>query len=261
MDSIVSQKVSRGQGHELLNRLEAAGLTPDLAQEIVDAKDNYLARAIIRAVGEARPHFCESYERARRIMGRNFFGINEAGAYFGIEPSRVLGPALFARLANGIPFADEMLKACRETHILVAVFPISIMEIREQPENRHLFDRQDWYADYPFAKERGELGWHLVRKAPVDNSRGKPWDEQISFLHANESVPTARVMTYSIIGHFRATGELLLDGVGVRTADTTCNYYREHVASFGTGSRLVIDHFGDGKEGYPNIGLASSIRH
>lgn len=47
MKNIVSQKMSRGQGNELLNKLEAAGLGADLAQAIIDSKGNRIAMKFV----------------------------------------------------------------------------------------------------------------------------------------------------------------------------------------------------------------------
>lgn len=39
--------LSRGQGNEFLNKLEAAGLTPALAQTVINSKENVLARNLV----------------------------------------------------------------------------------------------------------------------------------------------------------------------------------------------------------------------
>ena len=55
MDTMVSRTLSIHQEHELLLKLEAAGLTGQLAQRVIDAKDNTLAVRIIQLIGDIGP--------------------------------------------------------------------------------------------------------------------------------------------------------------------------------------------------------------
>ncbi len=150
--------------------------------------------------------------RARAIMGRNFFGIEEVIHHLGSKP---LGPIKLnlATLA-AIPFSEEMLEVRKDSHILVLRMPLSLEDIRNvfPPEmfwvspagNRSLNDLV-WYG---FAKNRGPVGWHLVARRPMN----APCDveELRRLLLPNERVPSARVMMYTVITHFLATGEYLL---------------------------------------------------
>lgn len=43
-------ELGRGQSHELCLKLEQAGLTREFAQEVINAKDNYLARKIVKLI-------------------------------------------------------------------------------------------------------------------------------------------------------------------------------------------------------------------
>jgi hypothetical protein len=132
-------------------------------------------------------------------MGANFFGVEEAIRHFGVNPStQQLGD-----LAT-VPFAEKTLQSCKDTHILVAVFPMSILDIRGKVEKKLFYSHKD-----AFAKDRGDVSWHLVRKILVANSTSKTWGEQQALLASNEYTPTARIMTYTIIGHFLVTGARL----------------------------------------------------
>lgn len=110
--------------HELLLRLESAGLVDDLAQRVIDSPENGLAQKIVRLIENGGFEPTTSQKRAREIMGRNFFGVEEAIKHFGVNPSR----SQLAALAE-IPWSEEVLAACRDTHVLVAVLPLSILEI------------------------------------------------------------------------------------------------------------------------------------
>jgi len=150
--------------------------------------------------------------RARKIMGNNFFGIKEAVRYFGINPKWRQAIALLM-----IPFAEVTLKECRDTHILVADFGLSILDIRGKVKQKGFYD-QDWYYNQSFAKERGEVCWRLVRKTIVDNSTNKTCSEQQTLLGKDEETPAVRVMTYAIFGHYLATGERLFEHIYARTS-------------------------------------------
>jgi len=104
-----------------------------------------------------------------------------------------------------------VLKQSKDTYILVAVFPLSIMEIRDKVDRKLFYNHETaWYNEQPFAKEPGEASWQLVRKVPVDASTRWVYQEQQALFNNDDEVPAAQVMVYAIIGHFLATGEWLI---------------------------------------------------
>jgi hypothetical protein len=137
---------------------------------------------------------------AREIMGKNFFGVEEAVTHFGVKPTRAQLSVL-----SEITFTEAELTEAKDTHVLVAVFPLSIIEIRNKAK---LFYDQSWYNEESFAKDKGDVSWQLVRKTPVENSTSKTWQEQQALLSDKEETPKARVMVYAIIGHFLSTALL-----------------------------------------------------
>ena len=50
METIVSRTLSVHKEHEVLLKLEAAGLCDELAQKVVDSKDNDLAKKVVRLI-------------------------------------------------------------------------------------------------------------------------------------------------------------------------------------------------------------------
>jgi len=171
-----------------------------------------------------------SQKLAREIMGKNFFGIEEAIKHFGVNATK----QQLAYLAE-VPFSEEVLKSCKDTHVLVAVFPLSILDIRgitRKLENQTLFYSQDWYDKQVFAKDKGEVGWQLVRKEPIANSTSKTWNDQQVLLSKDEETPTARIVVYTIVGHFLATGERLFEKIYVRCVDLDSVGYRVFVGFF-----------------------------
>ena len=185
-------------------------------------------------------------------MGRNMFGIEEAIKHFGVNPSK----QQLAVLAD-VSFTEATLEQCKETHVLVAVFPLSILEIRGKvTQGQWLFYDQDWYNKQTFAKEKGETEWKLVRKTPVANSTSKTWPEQQALLVSNEKTPTVCVMVYTIIGHFLATGERLFEKIYVRCSDVASDGDRVGVGGVGSGGLGVGGYWDDGRR--DDVGVASA---
>ena len=195
-----------------------------------------------------------SQQKAREIMGKNFFGIEEAIKHYGINPTK----RQLACLAQ-IPWSEEELTLCKDTHVLVAVFPLSILDIREivkKLPNRTLFYNQDWYNKEAFAKDKGEIGWQLVRKTPVPDSTKKTWGEQQTLLDKEDEAPKAQVMVYTIIGHFLATGERLFEKVYVRCSDLGSDGRHVGVGYLDDEGLLVYFWYDDIRDDI--IGLASA---
>ncbi|MHB1163054.1 MAG: hypothetical protein ACYCZZ_00775 [Minisyncoccota bacterium] len=193
---------------------------------------------------ESRTSQNKKWLRGREIMGHNFFGVEEAAEHLGVMPSK----KQLAALAE-IPFTEEVLMSVKDTHILIAVFPVSIIKMRLKSGINDLFYNQRWYAKKMFAKSKGKIGWQLVRKDLVDDSTSKTWEEQQELLGGNEEMPSAQVMVYAIIGHFLATGERLFETVYVRTSS------HAYVGHFDTDGLIIEDDSVNRR--CHNVGLAS----
>jgi hypothetical protein len=188
-----------------------------------------------------------SQQRAREIKGQNFFGTEGAIKHFGVNPSKAETAALAEVL-----FTEETLESCKDTHVLVAVFPMSILDIRGKVE-RKLFYDHSWYNKESFAKDKGEIGWRLVRKTPVPDSTSKTLDEQQVLLDQNEETPSARVMVYMIIGHYLATGERLFEELPMVRTSSLASVGGKRPKCVGVGNFdgycLDIGHFGHRLDG------------
>ena len=143
---------------------------------------------MIELIQGGRYESTTSQKRAREIMGNNFFGVEEAIKHFEVNPTRQQLVAL-----SEIPFSEALLEQSKDTHILVAVFPLSILEIREKVERKLFYNHEGaWYNEQSFAEEQGEVIWQLVRKIPADNSNN--WQEPQALFGKDEEVPTAQVL-------------------------------------------------------------------
>lgn len=202
--------------------------------------------------------------QARTIMGSNFFGVEEAIKYFNINPSQKK-----LRVFEQIPWSKKKLEECKDTHILIAVFPISIIKMGKivNKKDKKIFDDR-WMAFSEFAKYKGRIGWELVRKDLIPGSN-KKWDnmpstseeeinakclfiqehkmEQGALLtQENEKLPAGQLVMYTMIGYFLKTGERLLEKSCVRCSDISDD-----------GTTLYIGYF-DSKEG---IFLETTYNH
>lgn len=194
--------------------------------------------------------------RAREIMGKNFFGVEEAIKYFGVNPTK----QQLAYLAE-IPFTEEVLRACKDTHVLVAVFTMSILDIRGKVERKLFYSHDNaWYNKEAFAKNKGEVGWQLVRKAPIADSTNKTWNEQQALLENVEETPKAQVIVYTTIGHFLATGERLFENVYIRCSDLDSGGHRVDVGCFDADSLSVGSWSDDTRDGDLGVSAARKQR-
>lgn len=239
-----------GRANECLRRLLEAGLPFDALQlPITDTK----ARDRLVTYWSAGCYEPTTDQRlAREIMGSNFFGVEEAVRHFGLKPKKAQLTTL-----GKIRFSETILRECQNTHLLVATFPLSILEIRTKVD-RGLFVSHEgaWYNGEPFAKLRCPVAWHLLRKTPVPNSTSKTWDEQQALLVENEETPQANVMVYATIGHCLATGERLFPNLYVRCSDMDSRGLRGLLGYFGQDGLDVIHYWDDRR--YVDIGLASA---
>lgn len=252
MKTIVSQKLSVHMEHELLLRLEAAGLNKELAQEVINSKDNDLATKVVRLIQNRGFEPSASHKRARAIMGENFFGVEEAIKHFGVNPSR----QQLACLAE-IPFTEEILNAYRYTRVLAAVFPVSIDESIVCMHGKALFYRHlptRKLFNQPFTKDKGEIKWQLVRMVPVEGSMNETWDDQQTLLSPDDETPKAQVIVYTIVGHLLATGKPLFENTCVRCSDLDSDGNRVYV---GYAGGLVVNSYRDsGCDG--NLGVSAA---
>jgi hypothetical protein len=186
MNTIVS-RISRGCGHELLNKLEAAGLTEDLAQRVIDFPTTALAATLVSAIQATILPGAATPERAQRIMGKNIFGVDAALASYTQVSLSATEYKQYAR----VPYSETVLRACRTTHVLVAVLPLKLGDIVrwKQP-----YERNHWHKSEKFSTQKHSGGWYLVRKSATPGSLNQPFDCQFASLRLGEAVPDVNVV-------------------------------------------------------------------
>ncbi len=188
---------------------------------------------------------------ARFVMKENFFGVEEAMKYLHVQPSK----KDLATLSE-IPFTWDTLQELSKTHVLVAVFPLSIVDMQNLFKSSLFWDfRYSYDGKKPrfpsYATEKGTAQWWLIRKVPLVNPRVIAWQSPPKdYLFPEEQMPGARVMIYTMLGHYLATGERLYENTYILTADTHKDD-RVQVGQFneGIGSLTVTEvwrHIYDG---------------
>lgn len=209
---------------ECLRRLIEAGLTYEDLQSPIDDPQMRARLVNFWRSGGYEP---TTDEKMARAIGIPVFDVQEAIQHFKVKPTKAQLAAL-----SVIPFSEQELREVKDTHILVAVFPMSILDVRKVNNKLFYSETGGWYESEKFAKDKGEAGWHLVRKTIVSNSTRKNWNEQQSLLGDNEEIPTARVAVYTIIGHYLNTGEKLFEKIYARCSDLASDGNRVSVGFF-----------------------------
>ena len=142
------------------------------------------------------------FEEAREVFGKDFLGPEAAEAAFGVELSQEE-----LEQVEDIPFSREELEQAKQLGMMLVLRvprigkeknakSFSINSVREvfkdedtlgDPDNKKsdIFYDQDWYDNESFAmQDTPSLGWGLVMKEVLEESRDKNWDEQEEVLKA-----------------------------------------------------------------------------
>lgn len=148
--------------------------------------------------------------QARQIMGPNYFGPSEAETCFRINSTH----------APEVPFSQQMLHDCAQSYVLVLVYPVPIYDLARECESLFYLNKYSRCWQLLSTENLAEPRWHLIRKNSVPGSVEKSWDKQQALLEPGELIPTAQVMVYTIIGHYRARQERLFANEKVRTSSS-----------------------------------------
>lgn len=196
--------------------------------------------------------------RAREIMGGNFFGIEEASKYFRVKPTC----QQLADLSE-IPFSVTILEQCKDTHLLIAILPLSLLDIYKKFEMSRggMFDgRTDWsrYYEEKFMEERAKISWQLICKNPVSNSASKAWEAQSVLIGEDNKVPSAREMAYAIISRYLSTKEILFKYVFVNTSSMDSRGFHVGIGHWTTNYGLNLS-CNDSERCYSYLCISSAV--
>ncbi len=236
--------------HEGLITLRNAGMTPVLWAQLTENKE--LAKKVVTCIKRGGYEPTTSQKQAREIMGKNFLGVEEVTEHFGI----VLTKKERTKIAE-IPFSEAMLQECKDTHILFLGVnhdkegkPLTINRFKEMfptdSQPKFYSYQESWYDDRKkFAtKETPELRWYLIKKAILEESRSKTYNQQEKLLKENEYRERAVVYIYGILLMFEVTGERLLEDDYVRCKDLGSDRKHTDIGGFDSWG-LYVDRWLD----------------
>ncbi|MDP1719196.1 MAG: hypothetical protein Q8L24_02105, partial [bacterium] len=199
MDS--HRELSVHKEHELLAKLESAGLGEKEAQAVIESKGNSLAQGVVEFIRSGGRSQFSDQKSAKLILGNRCILPGDVMSKLGMKYSDKELKSL-----EKIPRSAELLQELRDTHILFPTASLSILETKTKSPAGLFYD-QDWYNDKEFAKsERPEVRWNLVRKDRNPGSNTKTYSQQLTLLSSNEENPSAVVLVQLMVIYYQMTG-------------------------------------------------------
>lgn len=160
-------------------------------------------------------------------MGGNFHDPAQWASQCGFRLTKA-HKATFAE----VPFSAELLKLCKDTHILVPILKLSIMQLHGK-FNGLFYQKDDpWYRTEAFANKQAEVGWILLRREVVPGSTSRSWTDQQALVPEGEQVPSATELVQAVICHAVLTEERLLPSLYARTSSVDSGGSRVNVGRF-----------------------------
>ena len=240
--------------HELLLKLEAAGLDEASAQKIIQSKGNRLAKELVNSVKSRQ---ALSWQEAQALMGeKNFFGSQEWIKFFGKK----------VQVANipEIPWSQAELESpgINQEHFLF----LGLEHLDEKPLNLPMWHKVfpggkhpkfywDWYLSHDFAKTTCGFRWYLMPVGIVEGSTNLSYDQQVAMLPDGYEVPLAIERVSANILYYLPNRKYLDPDYWARTDDKSDGGHRVHVQGNSDGGLDVSDWY-DGAVSY--IGVAAS---
>lgn len=253
-----------------LSALEKHGVTLDHLARL-RAEDAYARRVaafMLRGGLEGSVH----QKLARAILGKNFFGIEDWSAFYGVNFS---GKQL--RAVAEFPWGEDILNApcpfskgklIRETHAAYLGLdrymgkPLTIMKWQEvhpitgQPRF-YSYPQDCWYKDEKFANQPTcAFRWYLMPLQIVTDSESKTYQDQVAMLPAEYEVPFAVEEVTKDLLYYRKNGVFLNPSRYGRCQDVSSYGGRIGVGRSGSGG-LRVGGWSGGVPG-DDVGLAAS---
>lgn len=151
-----------------------------------------------------------SFERAREIMGDNFFGFKEVREQYWVYllDCGFMHPSIDDLLKEELPFSfsEELLETIKDTHLLVLDLGFSI---------QHLLCGVE--CDGAFYKTTSPIQWKIFSKGLVPGSTSKTCSEQATMLNDDEVISSVREVAYLLPLYQMVRDESLLEQKVART--------------------------------------------
>jgi len=254
MAAKVNRELSVHQEHELLLKLEAAGLTEAAAQKIIESRGNKLAKDMLGLVGLSRS---TSLTEAQGVMGKkNFFGPNEWVKFFGKKFQLVTVPE--------IPRSQSELEnpEINQEHFLF----LGIDRLDGKPLNLPTWHKvysgenhpkfySDWYLTHDFAKKTCGLRWYLMPVGIVEGSNSLSYDRQVAMLPSEYEVPSTIERASANVLYYLLNKKYLDTDYWARTDDRSDGGDRVYVQGY---SDVGLDVYYWSVDAFDFIGMSAS---
>jgi hypothetical protein len=262
-------KVEFGELGATLKGLQDYGVTPDHLARL-RAEPDYAKRVaefMLRGGLDASIH----QKLARAVMGKNFFGVEDWSAFYGVNFSQkqLRQVAEFPRgediLNSTCPLCGKVVKDCHFAFVgldRINGKPLTILKLQElhpatgQPKF-YSYAPSAWYSEQKFAKETTmDFRWYLLHQNIVPKSEDKTYDDQKAMLTADYEVPSAVTESTKDLLVFRKTGNFVNHSWYARCECVPSGGDRVDVGHFDENGLAVDGYWGDDRRYL--IGLAAS---
>ena len=280
-ENIVSRDLSVHQEHELLQKLENAGMNKGDAQLVIDSKGNSLAANVVDFIRlskevelfskvadlittlkkNAKETVITVYDRSRQILGDDFISPDEVAE---ARKSVSYCPEQLRHLEATLP-SEEILKWCKANNYAVVAGPPTPRGLLDTWSlNAQLFysktQQSSWYwnDNQKFSRDdQASCNWIAIRKDIVPDSTSKNFGKQQKLLSKEEQVPNAVEFSWFVTTYAEVRKVRLFSNVYARTLSVSAFGYHVHLGYFGSDGLYVNGYFWDDSR-YDGIGLASS---
>ena len=265
------------KAHKIYEEYEKDKYKTSIQKKVEKALDTAEKEKLIPETKEVNIEF----EEAREMFGKDFLGPEAVQTTFGTE----LTPEELQEVES-IPFTREELEQAKQLGMMLVLRvprvgkgettePLTIKQLRSvfegedklgDPEDKksQIFYNQSWYDNESFAtQDTPKLGWGLVTKKILEESRRKDWDQQQEVLkkwakenNIDPSLVRRRTpieITYDTLIYYGVNKESLLEDEYDRTSVQSSGGDFVDVGDFGSGGLYV----GGGHREYshPSLGL------
>jgi hypothetical protein len=259
-------KVGFGELGATLKVLQDHGVTSDYLARL-RAEPDYAKRVaefMLRGGLDASIH----QKLARAVMGKNFFGVEDWSALYGVNFSQ----KQLRRVAE-FPWGEDILnstcplcgKVVRDCHFAFVGLnrlngkPLTILKLQElypatgQPK----FFSYVGYSGQKFAKETTmDFRWYLLHQNIVPKSEDKTYGDQKAMLTADYEVPSAITEVTKDLLVFKKTGNFVNSSWDARCECVTWDGRHVSVGDFDEDGLVVDDCLNDDCDF--NLGVAAS---
>lgn len=262
-------KVEFGELGATLKVLQDHGVTPDHLARL-RAEPDYAKRVaefMLRGGLDASIH----QKLARAVMGKNFFGVEDWSALYGVNFSQKQ-----LRQVAEFPWGEDILnstcplcgKVVKDCHFVFVGLdringkPLTILKLQElhpatgQPKF-YSYAPSAWYSEQKFAKETTmDFRWYLLHQNIVPKSKDKTYGDQKAMLTADYEVPSAITEVTKDLLVFRKTGNFVNQSRYARCECVASDGGRVDAGYF-DGDGLHVDYCWDDYR-YDSFGVAAS---